>query len=105
MRSHASLCCILTLLDAPGAGDPIPHHNRRIILYGALTAQRGAPPPVAAPTLESGWSRVYIADRLVRDAVVKSLDGAAEWLKTPTCQSLLSEFADGRRRPLNPWLR
>ena len=37
----------------------------------------------------------------VRDAVVRSLDGAAEWLNAAKCQSLLSEFADQHGRPLH----
>jgi hypothetical protein len=51
-------------------------------------------------TIDPSWPRIFVKDLYVRDAVAKSLDGASEWLKTPECQSLFSEFADRRGRPL-----
>ena len=63
-------------------------------------AQAATPAPNRLSTNESRWSRIYIRDAYVRDAVVRSLDGAAEWLKVAKCQSLLSEFADQHGRPL-----
>jgi hypothetical protein len=51
-----------------------------------------------------GWSRIYIRDPFVRDAVVRSLDGAAELVKEGKCQSLLSEFADQDGRSLEETL-
>ena len=36
----------------------------------------------------------------MRDALVRSLSGAAEWLEAAKCQELLSEFTDLRGRPL-----
>ena len=54
----------------------------------------------ASPTVEPAWPRLYIKEVYVRDALGKSLDAAAELLKTPRCQSLLSEFTDQRGRLL-----
>ena len=58
------------------------------------TAQNGRPGPNVEPSFDSRWTRIYIDDVYVRDAVGRSLDGAADWLKSAKCQSLLSEFAD-----------
>ena len=71
------------------------------VLFQDTTAQTATPTRDRAPTPESKWSRVYIDDVYVRDAVVRSLDGAAEWLNAAKCQSLLSEFADQHGRPLH----
>jgi hypothetical protein len=46
------------------------------------------------------WSRVYIKDPYVRDAVNRALRGASGWLQRPQCQVLLTEFSDERGRPL-----
>ena len=73
----------------------------RAVLFQDTTAQTATPTRDRAPTPESKWSRVYIDDGYVRDAVVRSLDGAAEWLNAAKCQSLLSEFADQQGRPLH----
>jgi len=47
-----------------------------------------------------GWSRIYIKDPYVRDAVGVALRGASEWLQAPKCQGLLTEFSDRRGRAL-----
>ncbi len=80
------------LAGAPDCA-PVTRFERTIAQNATLAPDRAATP-------ESRWSRVYIDDAYVRDAVVRSLDGAAEWLKAPKCQSLLSEFADQHGRPL-----
>jgi hypothetical protein len=43
---------------------------------------------------------VYVRDVYVRAAVRRALTDAASWLAHPSCQGLLSEFSDGRGRPL-----
>ena len=40
----------------------------------------------------------------MRDAVVRSLSGAADWLEAAKCEALLSEFTDLRGRPLKDGL-
>ena len=47
-----------------------------------------------------GWSRIYIKDPYVRDAVGLALRGASEWLQAPKCQALLTEFSDQKGRAL-----
>lgn len=54
--------------------------------------------PAIAQT--QGWSRIYIKDPYVRDAVGRALRGASEWLQAPKCQSLLTEFSDQKGRAL-----
>jgi hypothetical protein len=80
------------LAGAPDCA-PVTRFERTIAQNATLAPDRAATP-------ESRWSRVYIHDAYVRDAVVRSLDGASEWLEAPKCQSLLSEFADRHGRPL-----
>ena len=58
----------------------------------AQTAPGGGPPHISA--------RIYIRDPRVRDAVDEALRGAADWLKAPRCQTLLTEFSDQRGRAL-----
>jgi len=45
-------------------------------------------------------ARIYIRDPHVRDAVGQTFRSAAEWLKAPRCQTLLTEFSDQRGRAL-----
>ena len=68
-------------------------------------AQGAAPSSGQATKLESEWSRIYIRDVYVRDAVAEALDGAAEWLTTTKCRSLLTEFLDQHGRPLQQTLQ
>jgi hypothetical protein len=100
MPFHASLLCTLTLLGAVARLPVIPHSGN-ITLSGPGTVQNAASASNRAPTLQSGWSRILVRDPYVRDAVVRSLDGAEEWLKGAKCQSLFSEFTDQNGRPLN----
>lgn len=62
-----------------------------------LAAPQGGQDPRA---IDPGWSRIYVKDVYVHDAVARSLDGASELLKTPKCQGLFSEFVDRQGRPL-----
>jgi hypothetical protein len=57
-------------------------------------------PSVAQTPATPGWSRIYIKDPYVRDAVGLALRGAAEWLQAQKCQGLLTEFSDRRGRAL-----
>ena len=100
MPSCRNLFCTLTILGVTvgrlaGAPDCAPVRR-----FERTLAQNATLAPDRAATRESRWSRVYIDDAYVRDAVVRSLDGATEWLKARKCQSLLSEFADQHGRPL-----
>ena len=67
-------------------------------LRGLLGAVMTVVATVGTP--ETDWSRIYIKDVFVRDAVRRALEGTVEKLAQPRCQSLLSEFADARERPL-----
>jgi len=55
-------------------------------------------PTTSSPkrTRAPNWPRIYIRDPYVRDAVVRALQGASEWLQAPKCQALLTEFSDRR---------
>jgi len=93
MPFRAGFFCLVTvvfttigLLAAPDGG--------HVTLVKGTTAQNGRPGPNVEPSFDSRWTRIYIDDVYVRDAVGRSLDGAADWLKSAKCQSLLSEFAD-----------
>lgn len=99
MPFRAGLFCSLSvagatigLLAAPDGGD--------VTLVKRATAQNARPAPNVEPAFEAQWTRIYIDDVYVRDAVVRSLDGAAAWLKAAKCQLLLSEFADQGGRSL-----
>ena len=77
-------------MGAPaGAGTTLP--DQTAVENGTATPRRETTP-------ESGWTRVYIRDAFVRDAVIRALEGAAHSLKDARCQSLLTEFGgrDGR---------
>lgn len=52
----------------------------------------------AAPDLP--WARVLIDDTFTGDAARRALQGASERLAKPECQSVMSEFRDGRGLPL-----
>jgi hypothetical protein len=54
---------------------------------------------------DAEWPRVLIQDTYTRDAVVRALDAADEWLARPACQSLFQEFRDERGRLLSERLR
>lgn len=97
MPSCTSLCCTVTLVGATIVGLPRASCARTLTLLERPTTQTAAN---RSATSESGWSRIYIDDGYVRDAVDRSLSGAAEWLGTAKCQALLSEFTDLRGRPL-----
>jgi hypothetical protein len=49
---------------------------------------------------QTHWSRIYVDDVYVRDAVDRTLWKAAESLQAPKCQTLLTEFSDQRGRAL-----
>ena len=49
---------------------------------------------------EQGWVRIQIKDPYTKDAAVRSLRSAAEWLTAPRCQSVFGEFHDARGLPL-----
>jgi hypothetical protein len=51
--------------------------------------------PPRGETAAGEWPRVEIADAYTRDAARRALAGASQWLASPTCQALLSEFQDG----------
>jgi len=67
-----------------------------IIVTTSLTAQTALGP--TGPGLTP--ARIYVSDPYVRDAVGQALRSAAEWLKAPKCQALLTEFSDPRGRAL-----
>lgn len=58
-----------------------------------------------SPRRQTHWSRIYIDDVYVRDAVDRTLWKAAESLQAPKCQTLLTEFSDRRGRALTERLR
>ena len=49
---------------------------------------------------QTNWSRIYVRDVYVRDAVGKALRMAAESLQAPKCKTLLTEFSDQQGRAL-----
>jgi hypothetical protein len=49
---------------------------------------------------QGSWTRIYIKDAYVRDAVGQALRKAAESLQAPKCQGLLTEFSDQQGRAL-----
>jgi hypothetical protein len=51
------------------------------------------------------WTRVYIDDAFTGDAARSALRGASKRLAKPACQTVLSEFRDGRGLPLTEKLR
>ena len=61
---------------------------------------------VAGGTVSGGfsgpdrWTRVEISDAITRYAVQWSLEAADEWLKSPGCETMFSEFHDRQGRPL-----
>ncbi len=65
------------------------------VVAGVVFAILIATTPQAAPR-----NRIYIRDPYVRDAVGQALRSAAESLKAPRCQTLLTEFSDQRGRAL-----
>jgi hypothetical protein len=67
-----------------------------IIVTTSLTAQTALGPTGPGPTP----ARIYVSDPYVRDAVGQALRSAAEWLKAPKCQELLTEFSDQQGRAL-----
>ena len=79
---------MFTVAAAAGQSQPI---NRV-----TLTAQASSDIP---------WVRVQIDDPYTRDAVKRTLTGAAEWLKASSCHSIFSEFKDERDLPLTVKLR
>ena len=82
---------------------PAAYWRRLIRPFTLLKGRRlktGRPGERSNHHSESRWTRIYIDDVYVRDAVVRSLSGAAEWLESAKCQSLLSEFTDLQERPL-----
>jgi hypothetical protein len=54
----------------------------------------------ALPFTDLPWSRVYIKDGFTGDAARRALRGASERLLKPACQTVFSEFRDGRGLPL-----
>jgi hypothetical protein len=67
-----------------------------VLLAVFLTPQ---PPP------EGDWPNVRIDDAYTRDAAVRAVKGAADWLTRPKCQTLFLEFKDERQLPLSAKLR
>ena len=100
MSSRTSFSCTLTLIVASTACLSAASPARPLTLVERTAAQSAVPAANGSPMPESGWSRIYIDDGYVREAVVRSLGGAAEWLEAARCQTLLSEFTDLRGRPL-----
>jgi len=49
---------------------------------------------------QTNFTRIYISDAYLRDAVDHALRKAAESLEAPKCQTLLTEFVDQQGRPL-----
>jgi hypothetical protein len=95
MHSLTTFFGTLALLAAGTFGSPgLPDR------FEPQSAQDATPALNSFSTHASRWPRIYIRDAYVRDAVVRSLDGAAEWLEGARCQSLLSDFADDHGRPL-----
>ena len=88
------------LAGATACGLPVASPARPLTLLERTAAQTPSPTANGSPTQESGWTRIYIDDGYVRDAVVRSLSGAAEWLEAAKCQALLSEFTDLHERAL-----
>ena len=88
------------LAGATACGLPVASPARPLTLLERTAAQTPSPTANGSLTQESGWTRIYIDDGYVRDAVVRSLSGAAEWLEAAKCQALLSEFTDLHERAL-----
>jgi hypothetical protein len=79
--------------------------ERQFFCFGQFTLEiderrlrRGTAQP--SPHKQSHWSRIYIDDVYVRDAVERTLWKAAQSLQAPKCQTLLTEFSDQRGRAL-----
>ena len=64
-----------------------------------------APLAPAQPFRESDWPNVRIEDAYTRDAAVRAVRGASEWLTRSKCQTLFREFEDERQLPLSAKLR
>jgi hypothetical protein len=57
------------------------------------------------PSRERDWLNVRVEDGYTRDAAVRAVRGAADWLTRPKCQTLFQEFEDERQLPLSVKLR
>ena len=69
------------------------------VLSLALGSESGAG-AIREATDDLLWTRLRIDDRFTRDAAQGALRGASDRLANPKCQSILSEFHDGRGLPL-----
>ena len=67
--------------------------RRSAVLLSLLSAS-------AAAAGEGDWPRVRMATPTAAHTVRRALDGAAQRLRSPRCQALLSEFRDERGLPL-----
>lgn len=94
---RASVFLFLTTTSFGGQGPP----PERVPPGPIARSQNQTTATAREPTKASAWTRIYIKDVHVRDAVRQALQGADDWLRASRCQELLSEFSDRGGRVLS----